>query len=102
MNAIGVIEGPQGAAAHWSSIDWAKIRRHVSRLQARIVKAVPVDRWVLHGALSRLEPCAVKIACTVLRGRGGSNVTPLPDYRPSRSLSMAGSGGVPKSGQPEP
>ena len=43
----------------------------------------PVDRRVLHGALSRLEPCAVKIACTVLRGRGGSNATLLPDYQPS-------------------
>jgi RNA-directed DNA polymerase len=40
MNAIGVIEGPQGAAAHWSTIVWSRIRRHVSRLQARIVKAV--------------------------------------------------------------
>lgn len=40
MNAPGVIEGPQGAAALWSLINWATIRRHVSRLQARIVKAV--------------------------------------------------------------
>ena len=29
----------------------------------------------------RLEPCAVKVASTVLRGRGGSNVAPLPDVR---------------------
>jgi hypothetical protein len=40
MNANGVIEGPQGVATFWSGIDWARIRRHVSRLQARIVKAV--------------------------------------------------------------
>jgi len=26
-----------------------------------------------------LEPCAGKLACTVLRGRGGGNATPLPD-----------------------
>ena len=25
MNAIGDIEGPRGAAAHWSSIDWADV-----------------------------------------------------------------------------
>jgi hypothetical protein len=33
------IEGPLGAAARWSSIDWPAVRRHVSRLQTRIVKA---------------------------------------------------------------
>ena len=27
----------------------------------------------------RLEPCAGKLACTVLRGGGGGNVVPLPD-----------------------
>ncbi len=26
-----------------------------------------------------LEPCAVKVACTVLRGGGGSDVSSLPD-----------------------
>lgn len=54
MNASGVIEGPQGAAAHWSSIDWAKIRRHVSRLQARIVKAVRAGNWHRVRCLQRL------------------------------------------------
>jgi hypothetical protein len=34
---------------------------------------------MLDGILSRLEPCAVKVACTVLRGRGDGNVTLLPD-----------------------
>jgi RNA-directed DNA polymerase len=54
MNAIGVIEGPQGATAHWSSIDWAKIRRHVRRLQARIVKAVRAGKWHRVRCLQRL------------------------------------------------
>ena len=54
MNAIGVIEGPRGAAAHWSSIDWTKIRRHVSRLQARIVKAVRAGSWHRVRCLQRL------------------------------------------------
>ncbi len=54
MNAMGVIEGPQGAAARWSSIDWAKLRRHVSRLQARIVKAVRAGKWHRVRCLQRL------------------------------------------------
>ena len=40
---------------------------------------LPAQRRVLHGAFSRLEPSAVKVACSVLRGRGGGNATPLPD-----------------------
>ena len=48
--------------------------RYVTRLSHN-----PVDRRVLHGAFSRLEPCAVKVASTVLRGRGDGNVTLLPD-----------------------
>jgi len=74
---IDAIEGPSGAAVQWSSIDWSHVRHHVSRLQTRIVKAV--ERRVLHSAFSRLEPSAVKVACSVLRGRDGGNVTPLPD-----------------------
>jgi hypothetical protein len=34
----------------------------------------PCDR-----GLSRLEPCAVKVASTVLRGLGGGNAAWLPD-----------------------
>jgi RNA-directed DNA polymerase len=54
MNALGVIEGPQGAAAHWLSIDWARIRRQVSRLQARIVKALRAGKWHRVRSLQRL------------------------------------------------
>jgi hypothetical protein len=42
--------------------------------------ATPSHDRVLHGALSRLEPCAVKVARTVLRGRGDGNVALLPDH----------------------
>jgi RNA-directed DNA polymerase len=42
--AIDAIEGPPGAAARWSSIDWPAVRRHVSRLQARIVKAIKAGK----------------------------------------------------------
>ena len=49
----------------------------------------PVDRRVLHGAFSRLEPCAVKVASTVLRGRGDRKVTLLPDASPFAPASAA-------------
>lgn len=39
----------------------------------------PVDRRMLRGAFARLEPCAVKVARTVLRGRDDRKVTLLPD-----------------------
>ena len=54
MNALGVIEGPHDVAAHWLSIDWSRIRRQVSRLQARIVKAVRAGRWHRVRSLQRL------------------------------------------------
>ena len=54
MNAAGVIEGPQGATEPWSAIDWNKVRRHVSRLQARIVKAVRAGKWHRARCLQRL------------------------------------------------
>lgn len=54
MNATSVIEGPPGATASWLSIDWTKTRRHVSRLQARIVKAVRAGKWHRVRCLQRL------------------------------------------------
>ena len=55
--------------------------RVVSRLQARIVKATLRRSRVPHGAFERLEPCAGKLARTVLRGAGGGNVAGLPGTR---------------------
>jgi len=38
------------------------------------------------GALKKLEPCAVKVARTVLRGGGGGNAASLPNhYKPNAS-----------------
>jgi hypothetical protein len=34
---------------------------------------------VLYGALSKAEPCAGKLACTVLRGLSDGDITQLPD-----------------------
>jgi len=62
-----------------------KARRalRVSSVQPRIAKAAGIDRRVLHGALSRLEPGAGKLARRVLRGGVGRKVRPLPAYAPS-------------------
>jgi RNA-directed DNA polymerase len=54
MNALGVIEGTQDAETPWSSIDWDEVRRQVSRLQARIVKAVRAGKWHRVRCLQRL------------------------------------------------
>jgi RNA-directed DNA polymerase len=54
MYTAGVIEGPQGTTAPWSAIDWTKVRRHVSRLQTRIVKAVRAGCWHRVRCLQRL------------------------------------------------
>ena len=71
------IEGPSDMAKAWFESFWTRIQCHASRLQTRIVKVL--NHRVLHGALSRLEPCAGKLARPVLRGLGGGNVTRLPD-----------------------
>jgi hypothetical protein len=47
----------------------------VNRLSVHLVEC-----RVLHGTLPRLEPCSVKVALTVRRGRGGGNAIPLPDW----------------------
>ena len=36
---------------------------------------------MLYGALSEPEPCAGKLACTVLRGLSDGDITQLPDQR---------------------
>lgn len=54
MNTAGVIEGRSGAAQSWSGINWPRIERSVSRLQARIVKAVKAGRWHQVRSLQRL------------------------------------------------
>jgi hypothetical protein len=68
-------------------------QRHGCCLQCTIVKlqqgigsgaARPVK-----GAFGRLERCAVKVARTVLRGRGGGNAALLPD-QPTREADLVG------------
>jgi hypothetical protein len=41
---------------------------------------------VLYGALSKPEPCAGKLACTVLRGLSDGDITQLPDLFSDNTL----------------
>ena len=46
MSAAAKLAGAApNAVPDWHSIDWKKVRRHVRRLQARIVKAIQEGRW---------------------------------------------------------
>jgi hypothetical protein len=47
---VDLIEGPLGAAAKGSGLNWPTIRRHVSRLQTRIVKVTESERTQSPGA----------------------------------------------------
>jgi len=54
MMASSIIEGPLDAPLPWNRIAWETVRRNVSRLQARIVKAVRAGRWHRVRSLQRL------------------------------------------------
>ncbi len=98
MSASGIIEGPRDAAARWSTIDWPTIRRHVSRLQARIVKAIKAGQWHRVRSLQRLltrsfaaKLWAVKRVCSN-RGKRTAGVdglvldTPAARWRQAQRL----------------
>jgi RNA-directed DNA polymerase len=98
MNTFGVIEGPQGAAARWSSIDWSAVRRRVRRLQARIVKALKAGKWHRVRCLQRLlarswaaKLLAIKRVCSN-RGKHTAGVdgvilaTPAQRWRQAQQL----------------
>ena len=64
----------------WHSISWKQVQANVNRLQVRIVKALKYQSRVLHWEhYEWLEPCAVKVASTVLRGGWCGNTLSLPD-----------------------
>jgi len=63
----------------WSQIDWAKMMKRITRLQLRIAKAVKqYSRATRHYQV--LEPCAVKVAHTVLRGKGAARPLTYPEH----------------------
>ena len=67
----------------WNSIDWNEAEKNVRHMQGRISKAYSEDfRYVSRPVTMGyrwLEPCAVKVARTVLRRGGGSNPFSLFD-----------------------
>jgi len=81
MTAVAI---PTGASPTkwfaWDDINWSKVEKHVRKLQVCIAKATL--KWVVGSgflAYERLEPCAVKVARTVLRGRDRGDAILLPD-----------------------
>ena len=71
---VDAVNGPDGLAPDWDAIDWGSCRAEVERLRRRIFTQ------------DLLEPCAVKVARTVLRGRRHRNVPPLPDETRPREV----------------
>ena len=65
-------------AATGCDVAWHKPRYTERYEGCKLVSRRPNSRLCQRG-LSRLEPCAVKVASTVLRGLGGGNATWLPD-----------------------
>ena len=45
MNVDSPMCASSDRPSHWDQIDWDQCRRHVRRLQARIVKATREGRW---------------------------------------------------------
>ena len=85
------IDGRVGFKQLWDLIDWDKQKLIVSRIQARIVKAVistncEINCRVFSYTLSMLEPYEVKISRTVLGGLGTGNSPRLPDTANSSAV----------------
>jgi RNA-directed DNA polymerase len=58
MNAEQSACASSGKSGTWEQIDWTHCERTVSRLQARIVKAIQEKRWGKVKALQRLLTCS--------------------------------------------
>jgi len=54
MTAVVTAGAVSHAAPEWHSLNWVNLHRNVSRLQARIVKAVQAGRWGKVKALQHL------------------------------------------------
>ncbi|MEW6618713.1 MAG: reverse transcriptase N-terminal domain-containing protein [bacterium] len=81
----------------WEAINWQKVNTEVRRLQMRIAKAEREGKYLLFHGLSNqlrylvilpgfsnrtiqmLEPCAGKLARTILRGKVRREPRALPD-----------------------
>ena len=72
------------ASVKWHSTDWQKVAFIVGSLQPYIVKVVwTIDESIATAAWTKafrvLERYALKNACPVLRGEGGSNAPDPPE-----------------------
>jgi hypothetical protein len=67
MQAQSLANGAKGRSTDRNAIDWHEVKRTVSNQRQRIFRG------------DLLEPCAVRIACTVLRGGRRRDEPSLPD-----------------------
>lgn len=82
MRSSKVVNTPARESNAWAQTPWRTLERYVFHLQKRIYrarqrgdwKAVQLTRTMLHDKATHVEePCAVKIASTVLKPSGGSD-----------------------------
>ncbi|MBA3531015.1 MAG: reverse transcriptase N-terminal domain-containing protein, partial [Ardenticatenales bacterium] len=69
----------------WNAIDWQRAHRVVRNLRQRIFRASGEGN-MKRTQRSLLEPCAGKLARTVLRGEEHGNVLLLPDVPAPSSI----------------
>jgi hypothetical protein len=75
MTIASAIGAATGCKVNWHT------PRYTERYEGcKLVSRRPNGRLCRKG-LSRLEPCAVKVASTVLRGLGGGDATWLPNQQ---------------------
>src|SRR6266511_3090539 len=88
MQSPGLANGPE-KRTDWNAVNWRQAQRIVRNLRQRLFRATQAGRLKTCEVSGLLEPCAVKVARTVLRGRGRSDAPPLPGKRiqPQRSAS---------------
>jgi hypothetical protein len=67
MQAQSLANGAKGRTTYRNAIDWHKVKTTVSNQRQRIFRG------------DLLEPCAVRVACMVLRGGRRRDAPSLPD-----------------------
>src|SRR6266511_3887190 len=77
MQSPGLANGPE-KRTDWNAVNWRQAQRIVRNLRQRLFRATQAGRLKTCEVSGLLEPCAVKVARTVLRGRGRSDAPPLP------------------------
>ena len=68
----------------WQMLDARETGANRTRTPKSGASSETVNQGPCEGLIGLLEPCAVKVASTVLRGGGDSDATPLPDHLQDR------------------